>query len=64
MNNLPLFDNPKTVSSEFDSNADVIIFNGDTGDLIDTIPDNYVKLIITSPPYNLGKSYEDQVSTY
>jgi adenine-specific DNA-methyltransferase len=62
MSNLPLFDKPKTVSSEFDPNADVVVFNGDTSDLIDTIPDNYVKLIITSPPYNLGKSYEDQVS--
>lgn len=62
MSNLPLFDKPKTISSEFDPNADVVVFNGDTGDLIDIIPDNYVKLIITSPPYNLGKSYEDQVS--
>ena len=62
MSNLPLFDKPKTVSSDFDPHADVVVFHGDTGDLIDTIPDNYVKLIITSPPYNLGKSYEDQVS--
>jgi adenine-specific DNA-methyltransferase len=62
MSNLPLFEKPKKVASHFDPKADVIIFNGDTGDLIDTIPDNYVKLIITSPPYNLGKSYEDQVS--
>lgn len=62
MSNLPLFNKPKTVSSEFDPDADVVVFNGDTGNLIDNIPDNYVKLIITSPPYNLGKSYEDQVS--
>jgi adenine-specific DNA-methyltransferase len=62
MNNLPLFEKPKSVASNFDPSADIVIFNGDAGDLIDTIPDNYVKLIITSPPYNLGKSYEDQVS--
>lgn len=27
-----------------------------------TLPDNSVKLIITSPPYNIGKSYETRVS--
>lgn len=62
MSNLPLFDSSKTVSANFEPNADVIVFNGDVGDLIDDIPDNYVKLIVTSPPYNLGKSYEDQIS--
>jgi DNA modification methylase len=29
---------------------------------VDTVPDDSVKLIVTSPPYNLGKEYEDKVS--
>jgi adenine-specific DNA-methyltransferase len=62
MDNLPLFDRPKNIASHFDPKADIILFEGDTDDLIDTIADNFVKLIITSPPYNLGKSYENQVS--
>ncbi len=62
MNSLPLFEKPKNITSHFDPKADVIVFQGDTGALIDTMPDNCVKLIITSPPYNLGKAYEDQVS--
>ncbi|MFQ5612023.1 MAG: DNA-methyltransferase [Anaerolineae bacterium] len=62
MSNLPLFDRPKNIAHHFDINADVILFNGDASELIDVIPDNFVKLIITSPPYNLGKSYESQVS--
>lgn len=62
MNNLPLFDGPKDIVDHFDPQADIVIFNGDTNELLDTIPDNFVKLIITSPPYNLGKSYETQVS--
>jgi DNA modification methylase len=62
VNNLPLFDRPKTIAPHFDPTADIILFNGDTNDLIETIPDNCVKLIITSPPYNLGKAYESQVS--
>lgn len=62
MSNLPLFEKPKEVVTHFDPTADIILYNGDTNELIDSIPDNYVKLIITSPPYNLGKAYENQVS--
>lgn len=62
MSNLPLFEKSKEIASQFDPTADIVLYNGDTNDLINDIPDNYVKLIITSPPYNLGKSYEDQVS--
>jgi len=62
MNDLPLFSKQKNISNQFDPQADIIVFNGDTNDLIKTIPDNFVKLIITSPPYNLGKAYETQVS--
>ncbi len=62
MDNLSLLNEPKNITDHFNSQADIVLFNGDTNDLIDTIPDNFVKLIITSPPYNLGKSYETQVS--
>ena len=62
MENLPLFDKPRNIARQFDPEADIVLFEGDAGDLIDTIPDNSVKLIVTSPPYNLGKSYETQVS--
>jgi adenine-specific DNA-methyltransferase len=62
MSNLPLFEKSKEIATHFDPTADIVLYNGDANDLIDTIPDNYVKLIITSPPYNLGKSYESQVS--
>jgi adenine-specific DNA-methyltransferase len=62
MSNLPLFGEPKNIATGFDQAADLVVFNGDTDDLIDTIPDNCIKLIVTSPPYNLGKAYEDQIS--
>jgi adenine-specific DNA-methyltransferase len=62
MSNLPLFEKSKEIAAHFDPTADIVLYNGDTNDLVDTIPDNYVKLIVTSPPYNLGKSYENQVS--
>ena len=46
MSNLPLFEKQKDFASYFDPTADIILYNGDTNELIDNIPDNYVKLII------------------
>ncbi len=57
-----LFAKPKTIASEYQQGADIVIFNGDVNDFVETLPDESVKLIITSPPYNLGKEYEDEVS--
>ena len=34
------------------------IFNGDCLELLRSVPDDSVDLIVSSPPYNLGKSYE------
>ena len=58
---LPLNANT-TILSHFDQDERLILYHGDTNELIKTIPDNFFKLIITSPPYNLGKAYEDRVS--
>lgn len=38
--------------------ADVVLFHGDRLDLMRQLPDKSVKLIVTSPPYNIGKEYE------
>ena len=47
--------------SKFNPDVDSILFNGDCLELISTIPDNFVKLIVTSPPYNLDKIYENKM---
>ncbi|TEU11537.1 MAG: site-specific DNA-methyltransferase [Anaerolineales bacterium] len=60
--NLPLFDKPKKFEDHFDSQANIVLYQGNVGDFVATIPDNSVSLTITSPPYNLGKEYEDCVS--
>jgi adenine-specific DNA-methyltransferase len=57
-----LFAQSKTIASEFRNDADIVIFNGDVDDFVNTLPDASVKLIISSPPYNLGKEYENKVS--
>jgi adenine-specific DNA-methyltransferase len=49
----------KTFSSD---NSDHVIFHGDALKLLASMPDESVKLIITSPPYNIGKVYENPVS--
>lgn len=49
------------VSENFDPKADVVLFNGDCLELLKQIPSEFVKLVITSPPYNLGKEYESRL---
>ncbi len=49
------------VTSEFDPLADLVLFEGDTLELLSQIPEERVNLVVTSPPYNLGKSYETKV---
>jgi len=60
--NLPLFNTPKKIEDHFNPQADIVLYHGDVSDFVATVPDNSVSLIVTSPPYNLGKEYEDSVS--
>ncbi len=46
------------IASAFDPNTEVVIAPGDCLNTLRTLPDGLAKLVITSPPYNLGKSYE------
>lgn len=46
------------IANHYDLDADAIVYNGDTLNFIAEIPQNSVKLIVTSPPYNMGKIYE------
>lgn len=49
------------LSSKFDQTADFILFEGNIEKLLPQIPSDYVKLIVTSPPYNIGKEYEKKL---
>ena len=37
--------------------SDIKYLIGDCRELFKTIPDNSIRLIVTSPPYNIGKPY-------
>ena len=51
-----------TVSDTFDPCADVTLFQGDCRDILKDIPPNSIDLVITSPPYNIGKKYEKKTT--
>lgn len=46
------------ISSSFDPSAEAVISPGDCLETLRTVPDGFAQLIITSPPYNIGKAYE------
>jgi len=50
------------ITSEFDRTADFILYEGECLNLLSRIPDGFVKLVVTSPPYNLGKPYETRLA--
>lgn len=49
---------PIKISPHYDSKFDVVLFEGDCLDLLREMPNEVAKLIVTSPPYNIGKPYE------
>ena len=55
---MELFKTEYNISSEFDYNSRIIIKEGDCFEECKKLPDNFFSLIISSPPYNIGKSYE------
>ncbi len=57
-----LFRATKSIETMFKPDAEIVIFSGDASEFASCIPDESVALIITSPPYNLGKAYENRVS--
>ncbi|MBV9925368.1 MAG: site-specific DNA-methyltransferase [Acidobacteria bacterium] len=46
------------VASEYKPGVDAVIAPGDCLETLRRLPAKFAKLIITSPPYNLGKAYE------
>jgi len=63
---LALFGQKPRICAEFAPSEWVVVYPGGCLDLLRTIPDGSLQLIVTSPPYNLGKEYEKklQLETY
>ena len=46
------------ISNKWNSDSILCLFQGDCLELLDSIPDAAIQLVVTSPPYNIGKKYE------
>jgi adenine-specific DNA-methyltransferase len=53
---------PRKIHDTFSTDAVIVLFNGDVNNFLPSIPDKTVSLIVTSPPYNIGKAYEKKSS--
>lgn len=49
------------IAESFLMDADAVVYHGNCNDLLRQIPDKTVQLVVTSPPYNIGKSYEKRL---
>jgi adenine-specific DNA-methyltransferase len=49
------------VEDQFRPDADCVLYLGDCLKLLRQIPDKSARLIVTSPPYNIGKEYERKI---
>lgn len=49
------------ISNKYKSGYDLLLGINDSLRFLKTIPSNSVKLVVTSPPYNIGKVYEERV---
>ena len=55
---LGLDKNELKISETFSESSEVTLYTGDSLDFLKSVPDNSFKLILSSPPYNVGKEYE------
>ncbi len=53
-----LLSEPIVVAPSFTPESEAVLFHGDCLEGLRSVPDGAMKLIITSPPYNIGKVYE------
>lgn len=60
MSLLPIFEIPK-ITGAFSEKHRIVLICDDTYNFLQTVPDETIKLIITSPPYNIGKEYENKI---
>jgi DNA modification methylase len=57
---LSLFPEPE-ITEVPTQHSRIILKTSDTLEFLSTLPSNQVQLVITSPPYNIGKSYESRM---
>lgn len=56
-----MIDKARMIANKFAPSEHVVVFPGDCIELLKSIPSNSLQLVVTSPPYNIGKEYEKRV---
>ncbi len=56
-----LFGHHRKIADAFAPSESVVVHPGDCLDLLKRIPDKSLRLVVTSPPYNIGKEYEKRL---
>jgi len=56
-----LFSQNHKISEQFTSSEFIVVYPGDCLDLLRSIPNESLQLVVTSPPYNIGKEYEKKL---
>ena len=54
--------NSGRIDTTYPSDKRAIVYTGSCFDFVQSLADNSVRLVVTSPPYNIGKAYEKRAS--
>lgn len=57
-----LFSQTRKIADKFSLSDAIVVFPGDCLDLLRSLPDESLQLVVTSPPYNIGKEYEKKLN--
>ena len=50
-----------SIDSQYSTSSKIVLYPGDCLDMLKQIPAESIQLIVTSPPYNIGKEYEKRL---
>lgn len=56
-----MFENDINIANSYSDDENIILYHGSCLDLLNQFPDKSIQLIVTSPPYNIGKEYEKKI---
>jgi DNA methylase len=48
------------IADRFDPTVDLVLHHGNCMEALRALPDGVIHLVVTSPPYNIGKVYEER----
>jgi DNA modification methylase len=56
-----LFAQNQSIADKFSLSERIVVYPGDCLEMLRAIPAESIQLIVTSPPYNIGKEYEKRL---